>query len=780
VQKTAQFDDRIRNLIALAEDGSQHSRTLLFSHISDLFLQQRPMASAVQVRMLADILKELLDQVTLSTRQEIASTLCALPSPPEQLINILCEDIVEVSGPLLEKAILPDDKIIHLIRYGTERHRIHISRRFGLSPLVRHELEKAYQESQGSKLKYSLNELDKLSEDHIPHIDEEATANILEVLRAQKIHSGYPETTINKMPAPEDIIQKSAFTNMPGPETQKNNSEALSRATDIESRPEPETKSERKTKPEYTDSPSQQPLTPETSDASGRIQDPGYNLRQNTLYQGQDGPFQKNMTANDTSPSDKNAVRDAQNYIQHHSIIHMNDATSDLADDIWQQVQGTREETNKQRDLVRAVADWFWEVDRTGLISFVSEESSGAFGCAGTTLIGENFISLCKLPDTLEAPNKNTNIKDSDINYTANHDDGEQETFEFLFERRSSFRHKPFYISSLEGKESLWLISAIAIFDIHTGRFTGFRGSARSTPPETFIAPLKEEKETPPVMPIAQDMPPEKAFEAYVAGQNLKAQGLPNEGKAALKAYDDEIATELLQNVSHEFRTPLNAIIGFSEMINMETWGPVNEQYHKNTKNILSAAGHLKEAVNDVLDSAKLDAGLMPFEPESFSLKSVLKNSQKNVKPLAEKHQVEFLDNSNNIDVILYNDKQSVELCLTKIFSSIIKRAAGGEILGPSVMINSNAQVRVEIPILGPKIDEKNAQKLFQKVQTEPDEEINFLENDINYAPKISPGFGLHVAKNLANMIGGDISAHTAEGYVTHLALTLSNHEPAS
>ncbi|NOZ43048.1 MAG: hypothetical protein GXP02_07800, partial [Alphaproteobacteria bacterium] len=192
VQKKTQFDDRIRNLITLAQDESEHSRSLLFSHICDLFLQGRPMASAVQVRMLTEILNELLSQVTLSVRQEVATTLCSVTGPPEELVSIMCEDVVEVSGPLLEKVILPDEKLIHIIRYGTEAHRIHISRRFGLSPLVRHELDRAYQQSQSSRLIYSLNELDKQAEHPMPDMDEATTANILELLRAQHIHNLYP------------------------------------------------------------------------------------------------------------------------------------------------------------------------------------------------------------------------------------------------------------------------------------------------------------------------------------------------------------------------------------------------------------------------------------------------------------------------------------------------------------------------------------------------------------------------------------------------------------
>ncbi|VAW04211.1 hypothetical protein MNBD_ALPHA01-1352 [hydrothermal vent metagenome] len=733
VQKRARFDDRIRNLITLAQDGSKHSRTLLFSHISDLFLQKRPMASAAQVRMLTEILKELLDQVSLSTRQEIAATLSSMQNPPEQLIDIICEDVVEVSGPLLEKAILPDEKLIHIIRYGTEPHRIHISRRFGLSPLVRHELEKAYQQSQNSKLKYSLNELDKLAGDHIPDMDEETTANILELLRAQNIHDSYPEHGSDDDVAP--VTQDTSRSDIFVPSHKVTNNQT-----------EPE--------PQDTESISEKPVEKFAAEPLDYPQHSVVNSSEKKQNEkSQNGGFPIDEAANDASLPDDPGPRD--------SIIKMTDTSSDLVDDIWQQIEMTRQETNRQRELVRSVADWFWEVDRSGLISFISEEAAGVFGRPASSLTGEDFITLCHKADT----------QGDDFSDPPHDQRTKEDTFESLFEHRSSFRNKPFYIAGSNGGKTLWYISAIAIFDIHSGRFTGFRGSARST--------LTEQPSSATIMDVESGKR-EDISEEYISAQDTMAHEEVARQKAARTAYDEEVATELLQNLSHEFRTPLNAIIGFSEMIDMETWGPVNKHYHENTKNILAAAVQLKEAVNDVLDSAKLEAGLMQIEPESFSLKSILKNCRENVADMANDHQVRLMENNNNIDVILYNDKQSVELCLTKILASTIKRANADETLMPSVLINSNAQVRIEIPILGPEIAEKDAGKMFQKIQVEPDGQHNLPQSEVKYAPKISPGFGLSVAQNLAHMIGGDISVHTTRGYITHLVLTLSNHEPAS
>ncbi|NOZ43178.1 MAG: HAMP domain-containing histidine kinase [Alphaproteobacteria bacterium] len=477
-----------------------------------------------------------------------------------------------------------------------------------------------------------------------------------------------------------------------------------------------------------------------------RQPDMATNDRRDNRDEGNNIAFPRETAANDADRPDPQSPD---------SIIQMNEAAPGLEDDIQQQMENSRRETSRQRGFARTVADWFWEVDRSGLITFLADEAFAVFGCPAATLVGADFIALCTKAEDNPEPGNNF--------------DQPAQSLDSLFERRSSFRNMPFYITNQDQQKSLWYLSAIAIFDIHTGRFAGFRGSARAEIAKT-TEPLPTHDVT---MPPGQQ---EESLENYVATQALKAV---EQEKTAQAACSEEIAAELLQNLSHEFRTPLNAIIGFSEMINMETWGPVNKSYHQNIKNILAAAFQLKEAVNDVLDSAKLEAGLMQIAPESFSLKAVLKNCRKNVDAMARDKHLQFLDNDNNIDVILYNDMQSVELCLTKMLTSTIKRAHDGEIITLSVLINSNARIRIEIPVLGPGIEEKNAERMFQKLEITPDAPKNQSGNNIKTTPKIAPGFGLSIAQSLAQLIGGDISTHSTHGYLTHLVLTLRNHDPA-
>ena len=188
VHHRAQYDDKIRNLLELARDDSPQARTLLFSHICDLFVQHRPMQSEKQIRMLLDILRELLPSVELKARKDIVSVLINMDDPPVDLIKIFSEDVAEVSGPLLEQAIIPDDHLIHLVRYGNDQHRYFISRRFGLSPLVRHELDRHHHGQTAPRLKFSLSELAERDSLNRPSLDEEATASLFNLIKSQRHH----------------------------------------------------------------------------------------------------------------------------------------------------------------------------------------------------------------------------------------------------------------------------------------------------------------------------------------------------------------------------------------------------------------------------------------------------------------------------------------------------------------------------------------------------------------------------------------------------------------
>src|SRR5690606_35316593 len=93
---------------------------------------------------------------------------------------------------------------------------------------------------------------------------------------------------------------------------------------------------------------------------------------------------------------------------------------------------------------------------------------------------------------------------------------------------------------------------------------------------------------------------------------------------------------EFVANMSHEFRTPLNAIIGFAQVLRDEMFGPLgSERYTGYVEDILESGEHLLELVNDILDLARADAGRMELEESVIDLTILVTQSLRFVRDRA-------------------------------------------------------------------------------------------------------------------------------------------------
>lgn len=721
VPDKAQFDDRIRNLLALAQDNSVESRTLLFSHICDLFLQKRPMESDNQIRMLIDIVNELINDVDVNIRIELRNILLSMDRPPTHLLKLISEDKIDVSGKLLEDAYIDEEQLLYLIKYASDDHRDHINRRFGLSPLIRVELDNARKASERAKStvtqlaaslekKVSLQELEE-AEQNSKELTEDATANILEILRTNKFKS---RADISIVAEQQDI------SSYPTATEEEEEDEPLSLTSKIARMSE-----EMDISPTHVD---EAPL-----DAS----------EENT-----EDDYRQISVPEDAEDTDN--IEDLKEAMER--LVEQNTAPP-----IAQAPSATDE--------------WFWEIDRYGNIKYLSDNSEAAFLKAPFNMVGEDFLCLWHRPGT---------------------DESNSNEFITIFEKRLPYRDEPFSFKISPSVVQNYLLSAIATFDIDTGRFTGFRGSAQID--QHQIEPVTAEIENTSINfrennihAISENLAQEKnediihmpEFSAHLDQadtdnpQKVENQQTPHHDNSGEQ---DKVASELLHNLSHEFRTPLNAIIGFSQMIDSEMWGPVSEHYKKNTKDIIDAANHLKDTVNNILDSAKMEAGLIEPSPESFSLNSIIQDAMIAIAPIIESKELKVSGIDDNIDVILYNDKHCIMLCLVKIITYATKQAQLGDDLHISVLVNSNGEVRIEVPLINQHINENESGFLFQKMHDTNTQETTPAQKKQDFKVKISSEFGLSVAQEIAEMVGGSISTFSQNGRISHLVLTISTY----
>ncbi|RME66737.1 MAG: hypothetical protein D6782_03805, partial [Alphaproteobacteria bacterium] len=120
------FDDRLRNLLALARDKSPANRLALFRHLADLLLQGRPLGDARDTAALLDILGQLRDEVPLSVRQDAADDLLAQAARPMPLVRLLATDDLAVARKILDRIDLAENDWLDLIAALPAANRRHL------------------------------------------------------------------------------------------------------------------------------------------------------------------------------------------------------------------------------------------------------------------------------------------------------------------------------------------------------------------------------------------------------------------------------------------------------------------------------------------------------------------------------------------------------------------------------------------------------------------------------------------------------------------------------
>ena len=141
--------------------------------------------------------------------------------------------------------------------------------------------------------------------------------------------------------------------------------------------------------------------------------------------------------------------------------------------------------------------------------------------------------------------------------------------------------------------------------------------------------------------------------------------------------------SEFIANMSHEFRTPLNAIIGFSDVMRSETLGPIeNSSYQGYVIDIFEAGNHLLALVNDILDLSKIEAEEDVLYEELFDVSEVVDSITTLVRERAAKGNVKLDFEIEDDTPALYADKRKVKQILANLLTNAIKfTEPGGEVM---------------------------------------------------------------------------------------------------
>jgi PAS domain S-box-containing protein len=222
--------------------------------------------------------------------------------------------------------------------------------------------------------------------------------------------------------------------------------------------------------------------------------------------------------------------------------------------------------------------------------------------------------------------------------------------------------------------------------------------------------------------------------------------------------------TEFLARLSHEFRTPLNAIIGFSEIMKLRYFGPLgNPRYDDYAVNIHESGEHLLELINDVLDISAIEAGKRPIAKEYLSFGEIVSESLEIVRVMAARRRVQLSGTCPDSLPALYADRRAMKQVMINLLSNAIKFSNEGGTVTTSAQAGlqgltisvADTGIGIEADILPTVTD------LFSRGTSNA------------HLAQEGSGLGLAIVKSLVEAHGGNLKIDSEVGKGTTVRVTI-------
>lgn len=209
----------------------------------------------------------------------------------------------------------------------------------------------------------------------------------------------------------------------------------------------------------------------------------------------------------------------------------------------------------------------------------------------------------------------------------------------------------------------------------------------------------------------------------------------------------DKVKTKFLSNVSHELRSPLNSIIGFSDILVSEIYGKLDEKQLEYIKDIQVAGIHLLGMVNEILDISKIESHTIKLNKTKFNLFLCVNEVLNILKPLYSEKNIN-IQNLVDENIEVFADYQKLQQIFFNLLSNAIKfTREEGEIKVFAKLSTKNIMISVADNGIG--IAKENHKRIFKKF-----EQIASNEGGSTN----STGLGLTITKELVKLHGGTIT----------------------
>ena len=276
---------------------------------------------------------------------------------------------------------------------------------------------------------------------------------------------------------------------------------------------------------------------------------------------------------------------------------------------------------------------------------------------------------------------------------------------------------------------------------------------------------------------VTRDLTARHAAEAVLEAASAAAETL-RVGQEANRSKG-----EFLTTLSHEIRTPVNAILGYADLLEMETAGSLTEEQRVHVERIRAGGAHLLSLVNDTLDLSRIEADRMPMAETTEQIGPVVQSALVLVEPQAKAKELRMTNEVSGFaaETPYRGDEERVRQILVNLLGNAVKftprggritlSAGTAEQASPSAEMDGPgpwAWIRVEDT--GPGIPPERLAVIF-----EPFEQV-----DMSGGQHGGSGLGITISRRMARLMGGDLTVRSEVGRGSSFFLWLPAMSPVA
>ncbi len=265
---------------------------------------------------------------------------------------------------------------------------------------------------------------------------------------------------------------------------------------------------------------------------------------------------------------------------------------------------------------------------------------------------------------------------------------------------------------------------------------------------------------------LRREQEEERKLHSQQLAQALQAARIASESK-----------TTFLSNMSHDIRTPMNAVLGFTTLLARDAENPAKVREY--TKKITASGHHLLSLINDILDVSKIESGKVVLNLEEFALNDVISSVDAIIQPMAKEKRQEFhLEMTGIRHEYLVGDETRINQILINLLSNAVKYTPEGghiwfRLIGLKQRSSQHEHIRIEVEDDGYGMTPEYLETIFDAFSRAENSTTNKVQGT---------GLGMAITKSIVELMGGtiEVSSQVDKGSLFRVELELRVLEAAA